>query len=145
MLTRWLSESSLSLNRTSFFFVALALSLGVYVVMPETYQDLQKVFVTTPHAAKATVAVSLLIVMLWCLRIIPIFVTSLLPLLLYPLIGALNFEDTLAAYGSESVFTIAGSFVLAAALHKWQLDSAYGAFYTFFSSGRINIMYCTAP
>lgn len=52
---------------------------------------------------------------------VPIPVTSLLPLILYPLTGALSFSSTAASYSDPNIFLFLGGFMLATAVQKWNL------------------------
>lgn len=57
----------------------------------------------------------------WITEAIPIPVTSLLPLVLFPLSGGLEASDTASAYGSETIFLFMGGFMIALAMEKWNL------------------------
>ena len=71
--------------------------------------------------ANAVLASTLWIAAWWVLESIPLEVTSLLPLILLPLSGALGLKETGAAYGHKFIFLFVGGFVLAIAMEKWQL------------------------
>lgn len=71
--------------------------------------------------ARAVLAATVWIATWWILEPVPIPVTSLLPLVLFPLTGALGGGDTASAYGSEIIFLFLGGFVLALAMEKWDL------------------------
>ena len=65
-------------------------------------------------------------VMLWMLwwwisESVAIGVTSLLPVVLLPITGLLNLEQTCLAYGNRFVFLFLGGFVLALAMEKTNL------------------------
>jgi sodium-dependent dicarboxylate transporter 2/3/5 len=57
----------------------------------------------------------------WVSEVVPIAVTALLPIVLFPLTGALSIEATTAAYGDKFVFLYLGGFLLAIAIEKWEL------------------------
>lgn len=57
----------------------------------------------------------------WVTEAIPIAVTALLPIILFPMTGALDVETTTAAYGHKYVFLYLGGFILAMAIEKWDL------------------------
>ena len=71
--------------------------------------------------ANAVLASTLWIATWWISEAIPIEVTSLLPLVLFPLSGGLSLQDTGSAYGHKFIFLFIGGFILAIAIEKWQL------------------------
>lgn len=60
----------------------------------------------------------------WITQALPMPVTALLPLILFPSFGVLDLKTTAAAYGHEVVFLFLGGFLLALALEKHQLHTA---------------------
>lgn len=71
--------------------------------------------------AQAVLACTLWIAAWWITEAIPIPVTSLLPIILFPLTGALDLESTTAAYGNPIIFLFLGGFMVALAMEKWNL------------------------
>lgn len=57
----------------------------------------------------------------WVTEAIPIAVTSLLPIVLFPLTGAFGLADTAAAFGHKYIFLYIGGFMLAIAIERWDL------------------------
>lgn len=57
----------------------------------------------------------------WITEAVPIPVTSLLPLVLFPLTQGLEAGETASAYGSETIFLFMGGFMIALAMEKWNL------------------------
>jgi sodium-dependent dicarboxylate transporter 2/3/5 len=57
----------------------------------------------------------------WVLEVLPIAVTALLPIILFPLLGTISLGDTTASYGHKYVFLFMGGFMLAVAIEKWGL------------------------
>ena len=57
----------------------------------------------------------------WVFEIIPISVTALLPIVLFPLTGGLDLASTAAAYGHKYIFLYMGGFMIAIAIEKWNL------------------------
>ncbi len=74
-----------------------------------------------PGAANAVLASALWIACWWITEAVPIPVTSLLPIVLFPLSGGLGIKETTAAYGSPLIFLFIGGFMLAIAIEKWNL------------------------
>lgn len=57
----------------------------------------------------------------WVLEVLPIAATALLPIVLFPMLGALGLGETTASYGHKYVFLYMGGFMLAMAIEKWNL------------------------
>lgn len=74
-----------------------------------------------PDAAFDVLCVTLWMAIWWVTEVIPIAVTALLPIVLFPLTGVLEIGTTTAAYGHKYVFLYLGGFILAVAIEKWEL------------------------
>jgi solute carrier family 13 (sodium-dependent dicarboxylate transporter), member 2/3/5 len=70
---------------------------------------------------RGTAAIAVLMAVWWVAETLPLAVTSLLPIVLLPLTGALELSATTQAYGNPLVFLFLGGFVLALALQRWGL------------------------
>lgn len=57
----------------------------------------------------------------WITEAVSISVTSLLPIVLFPLTGGLDLIQTTASYGHKYIFLYVGGFILAIAIEKWKL------------------------
>ncbi|MFN8652140.1 MAG: DASS family sodium-coupled anion symporter [Gemmatimonadales bacterium] len=73
-----------------------------------------------PPPARRTLAVGGWLVVWWITECVPILVTSLLPLVLFPLLGIASTRESAAPYANELVFLFLAGFLLAAALEHWQ-------------------------
>ena len=71
--------------------------------------------------ANAVLACTLWIAVWWITEAIPIAVTSLLPIVLFPLTGALKLGETTASFGHKYIFLYIGGFILAIAIERWSL------------------------
>lgn len=71
--------------------------------------------------ANAVLACTAWIAIWWITEAIPIEVTALLPIILFPLTGALGLSQTAASFGHKYIFLYLGGFVLAIAIEKWDL------------------------
>ncbi len=69
----------------------------------------------------AILASTLWIATWWTLEVVPIAVTALLPIVLFPLTGALDLVTTTQSYGHKYIFLFIGGFILAIAIEKWNL------------------------
>ena len=71
--------------------------------------------------ANAVLASTLWIATWWILETMPIAVTALLPIVLFPLTGALGVSETTASFGHRYIFLYVGGFILAIAIERWDL------------------------
>lgn len=74
----------------------------------------------TPEAL-AMLAVTAWVATWWVTEAIPIAATSLLPLILLPLLGALSIADTAKSYSHPMVLLYMAGFMIAMAIEKWNL------------------------
>ncbi|ASN04698.1 SLC13 family permease [Virgibacillus necropolis] len=70
---------------------------------------------------KAVLASTIWIAVWWITEAIPIPVTSLLPIVLFPITGGLDIGTTTASYGDDTIFLFMGGFMIALAMEKWNL------------------------
>jgi len=61
----------------------------------------------------------------WILEAVPIAATSLLPLILFPLLGVKSASETAALYVEDLLFLLLGGFLLALALERWGLHRRF--------------------
>ena len=71
--------------------------------------------------AKSILASTIWIAIWWITECVPISVTALLPIVLFPLTGGLDIKSTTASYGHNLVFLFVGGFIIALAIEKWNL------------------------
>ena len=87
----------------------IALAALAVLLLPESLM---------PPAANRVAAVALLMALLWITEAIPIPVTALLPLLLFPLLGVMPINQTTTSYANPIVFLFLGGFWIAAAVER---------------------------
>jgi len=71
--------------------------------------------------AKCILASTAWMAIWWVTECVPISVTALLPIVLFPITGGMNLSTTTAAYGHKLVFLFVGGFLIALAIEKWHL------------------------
>ncbi|MBK6681311.1 MAG: anion permease [Ignavibacteriales bacterium] len=74
-----------------------------------------------PHEAKFCAAIAILMSIWWVTEAVPLAVTSLVPLVLFPLSGVISGKDAAAAYTNSTIFLFLGGFIIALAMEKWNL------------------------
>ncbi len=66
-------------------------------------------------------AVACLMAIWWITEAVPLAVTSLLPVALFPLLGIMDGKDTSSTYFNHVIFLFIGGFIIALAMQKWNL------------------------
>jgi len=67
------------------------------------------------------VAVAVLMIAWWITEAIPVAATALLPVALFPLVGATGAREATTPYGDPIIFLFMGGFFLAMAMERWNL------------------------
>ena len=57
----------------------------------------------------------------WITSVVPIAITALLPIILFPLLGIMGLRDTTINYANPVIYLFFGGFVLGLAIEKWGL------------------------
>jgi len=73
------------------------------------------------EAGRITGAVFLLMGLWWAFEAIPLQVTALLPLILFPLLGRFRDKHYQQRIYEQSSILFAGGFIIAIAIQKWEL------------------------
>mgnify|MGYP001507202108 CR=1 FL=1 len=71
--------------------------------------------------ARWVAAIGTLMAVWWMTEAIPLSVTSLLPIVLIPMLTGRSVSEATAPYGSSIVFLFLGGFLIAIAMEKWNL------------------------
>ena len=71
--------------------------------------------------SNAVLAATIWIAIWWIFEALPIAVTALLPIVLFPIAGGMDLAQTTASYGHKLIFLIMGGFMIAIAIEKWNL------------------------
>jgi sodium-dependent dicarboxylate transporter 2/3/5 len=73
------------------------------------------------HEGKAVLASTLWVAWWWITEAAELAVTSLIPIILFPISGALSIKATTAEYGNPFIFLFMGGFMIGLAIEKWNL------------------------
>lgn len=66
-------------------------------------------------------AIAVLMAVWWTTEAIPLSITALLPVVLFPLLGVLDGKEVSEAYFNHIIFIFIGGFIMALAIEKWNL------------------------
>lgn len=107
-MTKDTSATQFGQRNYLFGAIGIVLAVIVYLLVPgEAYPS-----------APAMAGVVTLMAVWWIFEAVPIPVTSLLPLLLFPVLGILDMSATGANYGDQTIFLFLGGFILALGLQE---------------------------
>ncbi len=85
------------------------------------------VYLPTPQGltddGKKALAIFTLCVIFWISHVIPLMITSLLAIILFPLMGILPADKTYSLFGNQAVFFILGAFILASSVTRTGLSN----------------------
>ena len=85
------------------------------------------IYSPTPHGltqdGQKALAIFAICVIFWITNVIPLMITSLLAIILFPLMKILPSEQTYSLFGNEAVFFILGAFILASSVTRSGLST----------------------
>jgi sodium-dependent dicarboxylate transporter 2/3/5 len=99
-----------------------AVALALYAALPTEFAEGSGKVVPFLHPGRATLGMLAWMAVWWMTEAVEIEVTSLLPIVAFPLAGIASIEAAAAPYASSVVFLFLGGFVLALAIHRCGLD-----------------------
>jgi len=68
-----------------------------------------------------TASAGVLMAIWWATEAVPIAVTALLPIVLFPLLGIKELPDTVTPYSNKVIYLFLGGFIVAFAMQRWNL------------------------
>lgn len=72
-------------------------------------------------SAWRTAGIAMLLTVWWSTELLPIPITALLPIVLFPAMGIMTTAESSAPYASPTIFFLLGGFLIAMGLEKWNL------------------------
>lgn len=96
----------------------LGLILGVLAFSVLLFID--KLDPGSPHI-NTMAAIAVLMAILWITEAIPLAVTSLIPLIFFPIAGILPADEIASSYMNSIIFLFLGGFLIAIAMEEWDL------------------------
>jgi solute carrier family 13 (sodium-dependent dicarboxylate transporter), member 2/3/5 len=72
-------------------------------------------------AGWTTAAVAVLMAVWWATEALPLAATALVPLVLFPLLGIFDVQQTAAPFANPLIFLFLGGFLIALTVQRWNL------------------------
>ena len=72
-------------------------------------------------AVTYTLGIAVLMAIWWITEVVPLAITALLPVVLFPLFGVMNGKHVSSTYFNHVIFLFIGGFLVALAMQKWDL------------------------
>lgn len=94
--------------------------MGAIIALP-TPSDL-------PSEGHAAAAIGCMMAVWWMTEAVPLAVTAMLPLVLFPVFGINDLATTAASYAHPLIFLFLGGFMLARTMQRWQLHKRLAFF-----------------
>jgi len=73
------------------------------------------------YQARAVAAIALLMASWWISETIPLAITALLPVILFPIFDVMSVPHVTSAYGNQVIFLFLGGFIIALSIERWNL------------------------
>lgn len=89
-------------------------ALAVYMALSTWATDLSR-------EARVAASIGSLMACWWMTEAVPLAVTALLPLVLFPLGNVLTLQETATQYAEKNIFLFLGGFLIALAVERWNL------------------------
>ncbi|RSZ64681.1 DASS family sodium-coupled anion symporter [Corynebacterium hylobatis] len=108
-------------------FIGLILATLVWSIFPEGAVDSVNATYGTEDtnytyaSMRLTAAVAVLMAAWWVTEAIPLAITALLPLIIFPIAQIIPFETIASPFASLTIFLFMGGFILALGLQRWNL------------------------
>jgi sodium-dependent dicarboxylate transporter 2/3/5 len=96
--------------------LGLIVGLGAFVVMRIVPGP-----ASLPPEGWAAASVMALMAVWWLSEAVPIAVTALVPLVLFPMLGLMTMQEAAAPFSNEVIFLFMGGFFLAKSMERWGL------------------------
>lgn len=74
-----------------------------------------------PISAWHTAGIALWLATWWATQAVPIHITALLPIVLFPVLGILNLQESTLPYIDPIIFLLMGGFIMSIGISKWNL------------------------
>lgn len=97
----------------------------LYTLLPAAFADGSGELVAVDPTVRAVIALTCWMAVWWITEAIPMAVTALIPVTVFPLLGLTSFKDAAQAYAHPLIFLFFGGFLVSIALQKWGLHRRF--------------------
>ena len=108
-----MQKSSTILSKITFFLFLLAPIIAVYILIAQP--------LNTSYTANAMLAVAVWMAIWWATEKVPLSITALLPVVMFPLLGIMDGKEVSSTYYNHIIFLFIGGFMLALGMQNWNL------------------------
>lgn len=103
-------------------FLGPLLALAVFALLPTEYLDARGEAVAFERAGRTVLGGMVWMAVWWLTEAIEVTTTALLPLIVFPLGGAMTMKEAAAPYADHLIFLFMGGFIIALSMQRWGLD-----------------------
>ncbi|MFT4562324.1 MAG: sodium-dependent dicarboxylate transporter 2/3/5 [Gammaproteobacteria bacterium] len=100
-------------------------AVAAYLSLPPTYFNGSAEEVLIGFGARVAIALAVWMALWWITEAIPMAITALLPVIVFPLLGIGTLKSSAQAYAHPLIFLFLGGFIVSIALQKWGLHRRF--------------------
>ena len=108
-----MQKSSTFLSKITLLLFLLAPVLALYILIAQP--------LNASYTANAMLGVAVWMAIWWATEKVPLSITALLPVILFPLLGIMDGKAVSSTYYNHIIFLFIGGFMLALGMQNWQL------------------------
>ncbi len=97
------------------------LAVVVYFLLPTSYSGTDGQLIELSSYARYVASIGVWMALWWMTEAVPVYITAMLPLTLFPLAGTVPIKQVAVSYGHPLVFLFLGGFLVALAIERWGL------------------------
>jgi sodium-dependent dicarboxylate transporter 2/3/5 len=108
-----MQKQSSILSKFTFILFILAPIIAIYVIIKQP--------LSASYTANAMLGVAIWMAIWWATEKVPLSITALLPVVMFPLLGIMDGKEVSSTYYNHIIFLFIGGFMLALGMQHWKL------------------------